>query len=55
VLEAEFSRVMAQHDDLKRQIAVLKKMLLREIVRHRNAHRYTAAKDIEVSLLHLGD
>lgn len=48
--DAEYSRVMAQHARLKLEIRTLKKLLWREVARHRRAHRYTNAKDIEMAL-----
>lgn len=50
LLEAEHSRVMAETAGLRAQIARLKKLLWREAMRHRRAHRYGNAKDIETSL-----
>ena len=41
---------MAQHARLTMEIRTLKKLLWREVARHRRAHRYGNAKDIEVSL-----
>jgi hypothetical protein len=50
LLEMEHSRVMAQTAGLKDQIRTLKKLLWREAMRHRRAHRYRNAVDIEVAL-----
>jgi hypothetical protein len=50
LLEAEHARVMAETAGLRAQIARLKKLLWREAMRHRRAHRYGNAKDIEASL-----
>lgn len=48
--DAEYSRVMAQHARLTAEIRTLRKLLWREVARHRRAHRYTNAKDIEMAL-----
>lgn len=50
LLEAEHSRVMAEKSRDRNTIRALKKLLWREVARHRRAHRYGNAKDIEVSL-----
>ena len=46
----EYSRLMAQHAGLRNEIRTLKKLLWREVARHRRAHRYRDANDIEYAL-----
>lgn len=48
--DAEYSRVMAEKAKDRETIRTLKKLLWREVARHRRAHRYTNAKDIEIAL-----
>lgn len=53
ILEEQFSAVMAVQGRRDDVIKKLKRLLWREVARHRRAHRYHDAKDIETALQHI--